>query len=114
MKLFEEVSNRNDSVSRQLPYRKRSDNSRNDRIISNALRASGKSVPIGTKPRAKKIAEDHYRLFRHVTTISRFQRRFTIKIERHRQNRDGKSASRKLAMGIVNNSMIAPMIMTTG
>lgn len=92
MKLFEEVSHRNDSVFRQLSYRKRLDNTRNDRIISNALRASGKSVPIGTKPWAKKIAEDHYCLFRRVTTISQFQRRFTIELERHRLNRDRKLA----------------------
>lgn len=66
MKLFGKISNRkrNGSVFCQLFYRGRSDNTRNDRTISDILRTSGKLVSIGTKSLTKKIAENHYRLFR--------------------------------------------------
>lgn len=75
MKLFGKISNRkrNGSVFCQLFYRGRSDNTRNDRTISDILRTSEKLVPIGTKSLMKKIAEDHYYLFRQVTTISEFK-----------------------------------------
>lgn len=64
MKLFGKVFNRSDSVFSKLFYRGRSNNTRNDRTIFNALRANGKaSVPIRAKSWAKKIAENH--LFRH-------------------------------------------------
>jgi len=93
------------SVSREHP-----DSIRNDRKVPEAARASTRSIPIATKHQMKKIEED--RLFRRVT-ISRFRKKFAI-AQRCRRNRDGKFASRNLALpiGIVNSSMIAPAIMT--